>query len=500
MMNKKRSCEGSISLFLVIVMVAILTLQSVFIQSAKLRDLELRAGRAINLASDVMLASYDDDLAENYGLLAFQEASLPGDVEDYIASELSALPAVYRLEIQERDRFAENISFQEQVSGYMKIIYPQIMLERILDETNLLQSFYENAETKAGEGESAPDEGSYSNTSLKSQIETLLHSTATDIAINQFKHFLQEHTQSKPNNILRNFFKSESDEHEGDEGYEAPLDDEELTEGDSFLNNLGLSDSEISWSPTDILVMVSEGIDMLNFETNDLYDRLLTIEYTLNMTTNWQDQRRASKTLLSRENLRGQGLGDMYHYRELETEFVLTGFDEVMAKTTASTLINSTRLAIRVISLLQNEAQMQKLSALARILSVGIAVLSGGSVVIEAESLKYVLAFIRAQIDAAIDVNDLLNGEKVSLLPYGEHSDIKSEYTDYLRIFFLVGNKKRQLERLAETIELNISGPLYTGFDVSLQFESQHRFYNDFSLSKYASYVESGDTVGGGSE
>lgn len=482
-MIRHRSKEGSISLFLVLVILAVLTLQSVFIQAAKLRDLELRAGRVADLSADLVLASYSEELAETYGLFAYEDDVIPSDIGAYIDSELQGIPASYQLSIENTGVFRDSVELQDQISGYMKIIYPQIMLKRIVEETEVLSKFFQTAEI---DDMDLIESGSTKGAGVRDEFDQLLHSQAMDLAIRSFQQFINEHVLNKPNNILRAFFMDLSPDDEPQS-----LNDEELTEADRVLNQINDRTGGISWNPTDIMVMLSEGIDILNFETNDLYDRLLSIEYSLHMTHNWQDQRANTYGKESRQNLRGLAFSEITRQNELETEYVLTGFDrEWMAKTSISTLINSTRLAIRVLSLLQNESEMKKLAGLANILTIGIAAISGGSILIEAEALKYVLVFLRAQIDAIKDVDDLLDGESVKLIAYSDEIEIGSVYTDYLRLFFLVGNRERQLERLAECIESNIGSTLYTAFKLEFEFTSLHPLYKDFSLIRHASYLE----------
>ena len=111
----------------------------------------------------------------------------------------------------------------------------------------------------------------------------------------------------------------------------------------------------------------------------------------------------------------------MVHSRALETEFILTGVEhELGQKAAVGALLSSTRLAIHTISLLQNEVQMQNLSILGGILSVALAAMTGGSVMIEPQVMKYVLLIIRAQVDAIIDINKLLDGQNIKLLPHHE--------------------------------------------------------------------------------
>lgn len=485
-MTKKRRNEGSISLFLVIVLVAVLALESVLIQRHKLRDLELRSSRTIDLAGDVILASYNEDLAEYYGLFAFEEAGLPTDVRSYIDSELSGLPASAKWEFETLVAFTEVEGFQEQVSDYMKVIYPQLVLQRVMDELTVLDDF---ADVVVEE-----DSELGTTKSLKEQIEKLLLNKGIDLALSGLRTFLNK--QNSSTHILRNYFLDEEEHYSGEESYNPALSSDEQHQGDAVLNQLIDSDNRLSWNGEDVLVMLSEGIHMLDFQSNASYDRLLMTEYILDMSTNWADQRLASDYIDARTNLRGIKLDTFYHARELETEYVLSGYEtELAAKTMLASLLNSTRLAIHAISLLQDETEMQKLSATAGILAVGIAALSAGSVVIEPDTLKYVLLFLRAQIDAASDVKDLLDNKAVELLPYSDVSDISFYYRDYLRVFLLVGNGRRQIERFAETIEANIGSALFVSVDLKLIMESKFSLYSDFTLHSQRSYLNRSEEV-----
>lgn len=492
MIRIDRSREGGISLFLTIVMVAVLFLELVLIGGAKQRDLELRAGRAVDLATDSVLASYDRNLAKQYGLLGFSRAELSASVQAHIDAELVAYPATSELSFSSSDPLSEAAVLEGQISSYMKLLYPQLMIEQILEMSNVLADF-KGGIIGASESGTLIDEFEIDKSfSLDMQIHSLLQNHVLKESLNSLNDFLQNQEDSNQAHIFRNYFLQEAAGHEGEEPYEPPLSNENQAIGDDLLDNIVSSADGLNWDLAGLAEQISQGIEILDIDTHATYDRLLTCEYILEMTGNWSDQRQAAKLTEGRKNLRGLSFKQFHHERELESEYILSGLDsELASKAAISALLSGSRLALRALGLLMNEGEMQKLSIWSGILSVGIAIVSGGSIVIEPDGLKYILLLLRAQVEAVSDQNKLLDGGEVDLLPYIDGGDLPSKYSDYLRLFLLVTDKDAQLLRLGETIEGNLGETFYTGLRTTLTFTSDTMAQQNFTLVRCASYDSS---------
>lgn len=484
--------EGSISFLLAFVLTAVLLLQSVVIRASRLRELELRAGRSIDLVNDSVLAQYDKTLADHYGLLAIKYADIPVEVARYINDDLSQFPAKAEISTVANHPLTEGSALKNQISDYMKLLYPQMMLNKILKQVEVLSSLAQ---------EQASVESSVHSSKMLLQasnapIQSILADPLIEASLHQLKDFILSQS-GDTSQILRNFFSNATDRHEGDEPYVPDLNPDEQAAGDDVLKQISLFDGELEWDLSQIGGLLNQGIAFLDFDTNHLYDKLLVTEYILGMTANWSDQRTADELIDPRENMRGASIRSVPLARELETEFILAGIDgETGTKAAVGTMLIATRLAIRTIAMLSNESEMSKLNTWAAILSVGLMIVSGGSVAIDKTVLKYALVLIRAQIDAVIDLNDLLNGKTVDLIPYVDAVNISSVYSDYVRLFLLAGSDKNQLTRLAESINANLNGPFYTTIESSISFVSKYSDYESFTLKRsdsYQNHVERGD-------
>ncbi len=495
MSMNKRACEGGISLFLAIVMVALLILEISLIAASKQHDLELRAGRAIDLAGDAVLASYDEDLADQYGLLGYREATLPSGINTFIESELRGYES-YDLKLSAKSPLNEPTVIKEQICSYLKLLYPQIMIHNILEKSNLIHSMKNQFASEAEQGNIFEDIEISEGESLGDQLQSLLANRLLEESLNSLNAFLGNQENEGKTSIFRDYFSKKTGVNDGSESEQAELSEEEQRLGDSMLVNIREAGNGSAQSISNIAGILAQGIELLDIPTNGVYERLLSCEYILLMCSNWTDQRNADKLIDGRQTLRGVPIKEMNHYRDLESEYILFGFqDEVRTKAITASMITAGRLALTTIGLLLNENEMKKLEVGAGILSVGIAMVSGGAIVIDATALKYLLLLIRAQAEAIADMETLLNGKTVDLLPYIEGGDQNSDYCDYLRFYLLLAaDADDQLIRLAETIDLNLCGPFYTTVETSLKITKEHMPSNSFTLFRQNSYTtEKGD-------
>lgn len=490
MKETNRKTRGSISLFLVIVIVAVTFLELTLISAGRQYDLELRAARAADLASDAILASYDKDLAREYGLLAVSDASLPLTVKAYIDDDLKQYPAQIDFDFETGSPLTDPAVLREQISSYLKLLYPQMMLTELMNKLDLLEQMGVKAEKAASDGDLIDIEEIETNGSLSNQLLGLIGSSTVQAGIGGLSNFLGDQEGGDAAHILRNYFKQEADDYDGEGSYEAVLSEEEQAIGDALLGSLGQFETVNEGGLGGIAEALSYGIDLLDIPTNNLYDRLLTAEYIVRMGANWSDQRQKDGLGEQRENIRGIKIDSISRYRELETEFIISGVENELGQKAAMSLyLGGSRLALRLLGLMMNETEMQSIEAWATILSVGLALVSGGSFAVEPSTLKYIIVYLRAQIEAVEDVNDLLDGRSVELLPYMDGVDIDSDYLDYLRFFVLFGNEDEQLKRLGETIEKNYIQTYHTSVITKMHFRSETISAQNFTLLRHASFV-----------
>lgn len=490
----KRRTEGSISLFLVFVLIAILMVQQAILASVKLRNYELRCSSSVELAAELTLAQYDKSLSKQYGLLAFRHAELPHTAVTYLDRELNTSHMTYELSQEVSASLSDEGELEAQIVDYMKLLYPSVMIDRVFDLKGVLSEYISLANEDADTGTLIDEEDISSTKSLKEQLSDLLLNRGLDLAM----HAIRDEFLSKgdgASRIISNFFLGEEEQYEGEDPYEALLSEDEQDFGDAAIHSIVGFKNELSFDVASLANSLASGIELLDFDTPLIYERLLIAEYILDMTSNWQDQKTVDTLAVQRENLRGVKINEMVHSRALETEFILTGVEhELGQKAAVGALLSSTRLAIHTISLLQNEVQMQNLSILGGILSVALAAMTGGSVMIEPQVMKYVLLIIRAQVDAIIDINNLLDGQDIKLLPHHEEIAFETNYQDYLRIFLLLSNQEAQLDRLCEVIETNLLASFHTGVQVKLNVLSSHPLYQGFTLTHSMKYHELEET------
>ena len=84
---RKRTTKGAISIFLVMILVPTLLLSAVLIDGSRMASARAMTQEAGDLAAASALASYNEDLKDEYGLFAIKD---PGKIEEIYKESLKA--------------------------------------------------------------------------------------------------------------------------------------------------------------------------------------------------------------------------------------------------------------------------------------------------------------------------------------------------------------------------------------------------------------------------
>ena len=161
-LNCKSNDSGQVTVFLIIVFMAVVILCGIFIDAARIKTGETYVRRSVENAAKSVLASYDSRLKENYGLFAIGNNKQDGgdgnvtkNVERYIKLNISQpeMPMVenitkpldlygFRIEkvnISPIYSFIETEVFKKQILEYMKYSVPEEMVEDFLKKIGLIK-------------------------------------------------------------------------------------------------------------------------------------------------------------------------------------------------------------------------------------------------------------------------------------------------------------------------------------------------------------------------
>lgn len=101
---RKRTTKGAISIFLVMILVPTLLLSAVLIDGSRMASARAMTQEAGDLAAASALASYNEDLKDEYGLFAIKD---PGKIEEIYKESLKA--TLYASGLSDDEEYSEKI-------------------------------------------------------------------------------------------------------------------------------------------------------------------------------------------------------------------------------------------------------------------------------------------------------------------------------------------------------------------------------------------------------
>ncbi|MDI9470101.1 MAG: DUF5702 domain-containing protein [Bacillota bacterium] len=475
-----RSRRASVSLFLALILLAILACEWLFIRASRQRDDELRVRALLTHEADRQLAAYDSKLFEHYGLLAVSEGKLPVLPGPWAAYEMSAIGGTFTLERELTDALVMPEVLGAQIRAYMEPLYPELLRGSLIND---LFTVIRGLRDFRSLGMEATSEftglGEFAQLMASDVIQSLwLRLRDWGLRFLDREEGAEETTD--PDN-------PDDPDAEGAEGEEEPaeeslLSEEETAEATDILSHLfsgqgysgsiaelGVDPSEWQRSSLENIVSTLErSLGMLDSAGDLIPDRLLLASYGLNMFSHWPHIHAASDYPVER-NLRGKKLRNLKLDNRLEIEHLAFGLEnQLAARVAAFGAVMTARLALNVASHLLSPAQMARHKRHAHILSIAILIISAGEVYLQPELLQYVVMLTEAQLESLIDTERLIRGQSVKLMRYQHAFQIPSHYSDYLFIYLLAVPESFLLQRIASRIETNLGRSFHTGIRLRL--------------------------------
>lgn len=445
--------HGGAVLFLCIILSALILSQSILYLGAVSRASEAEMRRCLQLQADQYLCKYNDLLYEYFGIYGIGNQNHSQTVFD------------------ECMRFHTDVTFESKpyselsaddlnaaVTDFMKIRMPAIAGYELIDR-------------------------------LKGVIESINGSTlvtqASTGVTNDWTKYLKEYVANTDHwsAILAN-----AENFIDVIGFSEKLGDlkdfiQDLRflvekEGTQYLQNdeEGLLNIDI-FSP-DALSKLTEFVSCISESDSGVFiERLYLNQYVMSLFDSSLETCSIDGNKINESNIFGVSYKEIHGTNQSDIEYLLTGVSEGKASVYITrTLIFSVRSVLNLGSFLFDNEKLNTAEGIADILSICIAAISAGSVVVEPQVIKYIVIFVWALVEACKDVNKLINGESICLISHSNIEDDKTvnallttDYRDYIGPFMLLVSKNDLLDRMIKIFKRDFGGTIYTGVYISAQ-------------------------------
>lgn len=438
MRRKWTGRHGAITLFLCIILSALIVLETVFVAGSYRRKQEVELTEATSHQVEQIMSQFDRDALNWYGIYGIGEVKADHAIFERMTCDLTDTSFEYQLtdEVDEED-------IETSVMDYMKLRGFAFEGDMILDRINTSLSFIESMDEFSSVSEWMPTFQEY--LSKKDDF------SFTGIA------FRLSCELSGLGDYLDSF----------DEFSDSVAD---MWERDSSASlQAGDSSALVSmFDPSGLQSVTSMFDKYLDADTPNLLDRFLLNEYA---SYSFDSRVKTYETDDGQEeesNIVGTPFSDMHDGQKCDLEYLLIGSDsESTNKFLSFDLILVTRLLLDFGAFLMDDEKMAVAMGIAEVMSILIAVLSLGFVIVDPTVIQYTIIFMMAFIQAVMDSTDLISGKSVTLFYNDSVSDTLGDfsdtwYRDYYRVFLLFVPKDKLLSRMNQIIRRDC-GTLYTG-------------------------------------
>ena len=147
-------------------------------------------------------------------------------------------------------------------------------------------------------------------------------------------------------------------------------------------------------------------------------------------------------------SINGTSFSDIPEDNCFDTEYLITGVNGEASAFVMSTMIHGALTGIEFLKLKQDKKFCAVITVVAVVLSELIAIISEGSVEIPPKAMEVWLTGLCASVVALKDLNNVNNGEKISVFKEGETEFVKVGYRDFMFSFALLSPYPLVLPRI----------------------------------------------------
>ncbi|MBR5973844.1 MAG: hypothetical protein IK020_01540 [Clostridiales bacterium] len=440
---KQKLCgrHGTIMLFLCFLLSAVIIMESIYIAGAYRRKREVILAEAVSHQVEQALSQFDRNYLDWYGVYALTSVDADRAVFDRMTKHLGNVDYCYELtdELKEDDLRAV-------ISEYMRLRGIAFEGSVMMDRLNISISQITGNDKLSGVGVAAwlPTFKAYLENKEKyspliTVVEKVCKATGISDKLSDFFDFIDDLSEVWAKNS-------------------------------STTMQIGDSSAYVSvFDPTCLQSLTGAMDAYMDMDLPSVADRLLMNEYA---TFSFDSNVKSYDGDEEETNIIGIPFKEMHDKNRGDLEYLLVGESRPIVNTYVSFgLLLGTRLLLDMSAYLMDDTKKAIALGIAEVLSVLIAVLSGGSILVEPSTLQYVVLFIMAYIRAYRDGMTLLSGYSVPLFYNDNVTDTLGDfadtyYRDYFRIFLLFVPEETLLCRMRQVITMDC-GQLYTGISAT---------------------------------
>ncbi|NJP41750.1 hypothetical protein HCH52_11955 [Oscillospiraceae bacterium HV4-5-C5C] len=454
--------SGALTLMVTLILAAILIFENIFLVSAKEREIEWQLGQLTDQTGDWVLAAYDRDLLEQWGLYAYSATKVSNFKMSELSLPLAEIQDRFSLDIQFKDKLSSVDILERQILNYITPLYPKLLneLKTLLNAGQDLTGVPSDQEGLTGLL-SRSDSVSQAASALNGLKDKWPEYAAGDHGASGVQDpDLTEEQEDLSVDLLKLIFQQEPAEVQT-----AALPALWQT------GNLEQSIDKIlqSLSQAETLLQAAQRISQYAFPVQ-LYS-LWQSTCQLNGSDAAQSTSAKQKAL----SLRGQDLDKIADQYPLELEYLTSGMEQLSARKSAANLqVYTVRLLLNCLSLLKSEPEMQKLERMAEVARIMVLLVSLGEVQVPASAIKWLLFLIKANTQAYADWQELIAGKTVNLLIYQPEQKLAADYRLHLLPYLLIQSEDELLKRLYTVIHQRCPGEWFNQVDVTLNYQTAY--------------------------
>ncbi|NLO35452.1 MAG: hypothetical protein GX112_03755 [Clostridiaceae bacterium] len=446
-----RSRRGSLAVFFCLVLAALCLVFTTWLQAARTRCDEAALGRAMASQVQVSLASFDRGLFEQFGLLAFDparsdrkvfSASLPGTLQ---GSPLTLGGEEPLLDTLRLDRL-----IVRQMGARLPGAWLDLFLTRYAGVNRLLAP--ETVQPPAGSGRLED----VLRRSLGDLAGSAIRKTASKLFGKLLDQLADEETRRLLTDIEGQFRQFSSQrEQTGSDGLAG-----ELFGGlPDFLNPQSLT-------------RMSAALDRLfDLPDSPVFGKLCVVEYSLAYFVSQTATQVVDGVPQDLVTPDGRRMADLQASRPAELESLATGIrDPRLAGLSIRFLLLCVRSLIHMAAILTDTGRMAAIRGTAAAIAGAVAAISLGTVVLEPESITYLIVAAQALAAGVRESSRLINGYGVRFWPGRGEIHFQLWYADYIRLLLYVIPRATLVTRCARQIEQLFGPDLFTRCTVQTRY------------------------------
>ena len=440
MKKKLLGRNGTITLFLCIILSAAILLECIYISGAYQRKQEVILTEAVSHQVEQILSQFDRNGQNWYGVYALSQISSGRAVFDKMTQNIDNTEFSYEVKDE-----LNNDDLRASISEYMRLRGIAFEGSGMMERLGISLSQLSGSDKLSGVGVAAwlPTFKAYLENREKyspflSVVEGICNATGISDKLSDFFSF---------------------------------VDDLSVVWARNSSAALEVGDTSVVvdvFDPSCISSLTSAFDAYMDLDFPSVADRLLMNEYAAFSFDSTVKSYVSDNGLEEECNMLGIPYSEIHGKNYGDLEYLLVGNSRPAVNTYVSFgLLLGIRLVLNMSAFMMDETKKEIALGIAEVLSVLISVISGFTIIVEPTTLQYVVLFIMAYIRAYSDGLKLLAGQSIPFFYNDYVSDTLGEfaettYRDYYRIFLLFVPEEDLLDRMRLVITRDC-GILYTG-------------------------------------